>query len=287
MRTRHVLAGLACLVAGGGAALASGCGSSSITGTLDPVAQAAETTSHADGAHLAMTIEMALEGHQLSVTGQGALDPADREGEITMDTSGLAALAGGAISSATTVTELFKGDDFYTGSSALSGKLPGGASWIKVNVAKEAGQLGLDPQSLASGESNPAEYLKYLSAVSGSVRKTGAATVRGVPTTVYTATIDPSKAIAQKTDGNSSLDGKVAGALAKLGMRSIPVTVWIDAKHMLRKMQMQVSASASGHTVGMSIIEEFFDFGPVPAVKAPSGSEVYEPALPDLSSLAG
>lgn len=285
MRTRHVLAGLACLAAGGGALAAAGCGSSSVTGALDPVAQAAQVTTHAGGAHLAMTIAMTVEGHELSLRGQGTLDPAGREGEITMDMSGLSGL--GSLAAGTTMTELFKGDDYYAGSSALAGKLPGGARWVKVNIAKEAGRLGLDPQSVASGESNPAEYLKYLGSVSNSVQKTGTASVRGVSTTVYAATIDMSKATAQASRGSASTDERIAGLFGKLGMSSVPVTVWVDPQHRVRKLQMQLNASVSGHAFAMSIAEELFDFGPIPAVNAPSDSEVYEPPLPSLSSLGG
>ncbi len=285
MRLRAPIAGMFCAAALAAGLLASGCGSSSVSGTLDPVAQAAEATTHSGGAHLAMNMTMSFDGHQAGFSGQGTLDPSRREGQITMDMSAPAGLSEGALPAGTTMTELFKGDSLYVGSSAFAGKLPGGARWMKVDLGKVAGKLGIDPQALTSGESNPADFLKELDSVSGSVRQTGTATVRGVPTTVYTATIDLTKAAEKAGQGNSKVEQALKSVFGKAGLSTVPVQVWVDSKHMVRKLQMQMNMSVSGQTMAMTVVEELFDFGAVPGVNAPSSSETYEPQLPSLGSL--
>lgn len=277
-RASLVLACAGALAAAGGL---SGCGSGA-EATLDPIARAAEVTTQSDGAQLAMTMQMNLAGKQVSLNAHGDLDMAHQEGEIFLEMSGLSALTEGKVPDETTMTELFTANSLYMSSPLFASALPNGAQWMKIDLGNLEQEAGINPQSLTSGETDPAQYLQYLRASSGTVTKVGTATVRGVPTTQYSATIDPAEAISQLDKGDSSAEEKLRSTFAETGMSSIPVQAWVDSQNRLRRVELQMDMSVSGEPLQMTINEEFFGFGPIPAANAPSSGEVYEPSLPSL-----
>jgi hypothetical protein len=281
MKTHRASAVLACAGALAAAGCLSGCGSGA-EATLDPIARAAEVTTQSDGAQLAMTMQMSLAGKQVSLNAHGDLDMAHQEGEIFLEMSGLSALTEGKVPDETTMTELFTANSLYMSSPLFANALPNDAQWMKINLGNLEQEAGINPQSLTSGETDPAQYLQYLRASSGTVTKVGTATVRGVPTTQYSATIDPAEAISQLDKGDSSAEEKLRSTFAETGMSSIPVQAWVDSQNRLRRVQLQMDMSVSGEPLQMTINEEFFGFGPIPAANAPSSGEVYEPSLPSL-----
>lgn len=265
------------------ACLLSGCGSG-VARSIDPIARAAEVTTRSGGAQFAMTMQMGIGGKQVSMNAHGDLDMAHQEGEIFLDISGLSSLSEGKLPAGTTMTELLTANALYMSSPLLASTLPSGARWMKIDLSKVEQEAGIDPQSLTSGETDPAQYLKYLTASSGQVTKVGTAMVRGIPTTQYSATIDMAKAVSQLDKGDSSAEAQLRSTFAKTGMSSMPVQAWIDSQGRLRRVQMQMSMSVSGQPLQMTIDEELFGFGPIPAVSAPSSEEVYEPSVPTLGS---
>ena len=84
---------------------------------------------------------------------------------------------------------------------------------------------------------DPSQFVDYLRAVSSSTKSLGAATIRGVSTTHYRATIDltryaklvpPSqRAAAQR--GISTLE-------SALGSHTLPIDAWIDRKNLVRRI---------------------------------------------------
>jgi hypothetical protein len=264
----------------------SGCGSS--TATIDPVAQAAVATTHAGGAQMSMRaqIELGSGSGPLTMTGTGDFNFARHEGEIVSEMSGLPASAQSALhASSLHFTELFANDVLFLESPLFAGKLPGSARWMKLDLKKFAQGAGLDPQSLSSGQSDPAEILDYLKASGGSVTKLGSEIVRGTPTTRYRGTIDLAKA-AEKLPGSNrgQLKAAVEKLIAQTGSPSIPVEVWVDAHNLVRRMTMSIAEAPSGQLVHVSITLELFNFGATPAVNVPTGSEVF---VATQSSLAG
>jgi hypothetical protein len=280
MRLRATLAFLATATAALALALlGAGCGSSA-SSALDPVAQAAETTSHAGGARISLNIDMNLGGSvgAFSMSGRGSLNFKSREGQIDLSITGLP-------TGPMAMTELFAGDAVYVESGLLAGKLPGGARWLKVDLSKAAKNIGVDPQSLTSGESNPGQYLDYLKAAGGDVKVAGTAMVRGAKTTRYTGTVDLRKA-ADLLPGKDRAAGRgaIEKLIAQVGRSSLPIEVWVDEAHRVRKMSMTLELSVSGQRVHAEIGMELFDFGPTPAVHPPAAGEVYEPSLGSLTS---
>jgi hypothetical protein len=267
---------LAALAAG---VLAAGCGSDGAGAVLDPVAKAAQTTGEAQGAKLEMHVRLNLGslGGQISLDARGHVNFKAREGEISMQFSGLPAQAAAAIPDGTTMSEVFSGTTVYIESPLFEGKLPNGARWAKLDLAATAKTLGLDPSSLGSGEANPAQLLEYLRSLGGEVRQSGTESVRGVATTHYSGTIDLHKVL-EKLPASESGAAKAAldQVISRLGGGTIPVQVWVDGQQMVRKMEIEFPIAAGGQTLESSVTVEFFDFGASAPVRVPAGSETFE-----------
>jgi hypothetical protein len=276
MSTRALIRGLPALLAAVAiAAFASGCGSGGAAGVLDPVANAAETTNHADGARLAMHMQVNVAGlpQVITLDAGGRTSFKSQEGEISLRLNGVLGAVAGGLGEGGTITERFVGGKLFMQSPALTGQLPGGAHWIEIDLAAAMKKLGLDPQALTSGQSNPAQFLEYLRAEGGSVAMTGTERVRGVDTTRYTGTIDLSKVPGADAPATKAA---VQALAAATGSSSIPVEAWVDAKHLVRRFTLSLPLSAAGQHVDTKVTVEFFDFGPQRPVPAPAASETYE-----------
>ena len=62
-------------------------------------------------------------------------------------------------------------------------------------------------------------------------------------------------------------------------------TFVLDTNVILHDPMAMFAFHGSRVVIPMTVVEELFDFGPVPGVNAPSSSETYEPQLPGLGSL--
>jgi len=268
-----LIAGVAMLSGGSG----SGSGGA---GALDPVAQAAETTTHAGGAQ--MTLRGSVEAPGLpgaiSFSGRGSFNFTAHEGSLTMTMAGFpssvsAKLEGGTLQ----MTELFKASAIYIGSPLFAGRLPGGARWMRLDVARVQQAMGLDPSSLTSGGTNPAQYLQYLRDAGGGSTVVGHALVRGVPTTQYAGSLDLLKAAESQPGADRA---KLRAAFQKLisatGLSSVPVEVWVDGHGLVRKIAIAISTNMAGQQIKASVVTEYHDFGPTASIAAPASSEVFD-----------
>jgi hypothetical protein len=209
-----------------------------------------------------------------------------REGEISETVAGLPASAqlltgGGPL----TITELYSGGSFYMRSPLFEGRLPGGARWMKLDVAGAAAKLGIDPEALLGGQADPGQYLEYLRAV-GSMRATGSQTLRGVATTRYSGTIDLHKlpGLLPSSD-RAAASGAIDQLAAALGASTLPVQVWIDDHGMIRRLDLSMALAVAGQNGSLHVREELFGFGPTPAIAAPAASEVFSVGSGLLGSL--
>ncbi len=286
-RAQKSLAGLAVLAAlGTGAGALSGCGTSA---TLDPIARAAEASSQQEGAQFSLIVRLSspmLPGAGFAITAHGSVDERKRTGELTMDLSGIpgaSALPGGG---AGTVKMIFAYPVVYMDMPFLAGQLPAGKTWMKLDLRKAAQAAGIDLSQLSSlNQDDPTQLLEYLRASSGGVSTVGSETLGGVPTTHYRGTLQLSSVL----DRLPSSDRDAAKtALEKLGNGgAIPVDVWVDGQHRVRRMQMSLGANAptsagGGGAIGGTVTIDFTHYGAVPPIAPPSDSEVFE-----ASSLAG
>ncbi len=266
---------------------AAGCGSSATT-TLDPIAQAAKATTHSGGSQIMMTVSISspqLGSSPVTVKGNGDFNQATEEGELFFTLNGLPASALASLPSGNlTITELYKSGVIYMSSPLFEGKLPGGAKWMKLDLAKFESSLGIDPQDLTSGQ-NPAQYLQFLQASGGVVKPAGTETVRGTPTTRYEGAIDLDKLAESIPSSNrAALQKSVQKLITQAGVSSFPVTVWIDHAHLIRRMQMKIPLGSAGSA---SIDYELFGFGATPTVNPPSSSETFDATNLGLQGLSG
>ena len=222
------------------------------------------------------------------MTGTGYFNIAAKEGEIVSNLSGLPSTGLGALHVGSLhFTELFAKDVLYLESPLFAGKLPGGARWMKIDIAKAALGAGLDPQSLAGGQSDPSQVLDYLRAGGGSVKNLGPAVIRGTRTTRYGGTIDIAKAAGRLGGaGSSQLKSSIEKLISEGGSPQIPVEAWVDGHNLLRRMTMTLAEAPAGHHFKVSITLELFNFGATPTVNIPSDSEVFDATKSSLAGLS-
>jgi hypothetical protein len=263
------------------AVVTAGCGSGSTT--LDPIAQAADATTHAGGARIAMSIQITNPSQSASVVlkGSGDLNLDHQEGELVFQLGGhrgiraskLKGLPGGKLN----FTELFAGGNLYMSSPLFDGELPGGAKWLKLDITKIQSAAGFDTGSLAGAQSDPTQYLQYLRAAGASVKDEGRETVRGAPATHYSGVIDLSRAAEElPSKDRAKLKAAMQKIIVATGASKLPVEVWIDDHHLVRRMKMAMSLKIAGKQANSAIDYELFEFGPTLAVKVPASSEVYD-----------
>lgn len=264
-----------------GAAAISGCGASA---TVDPVAQAAQTTQQLPGARVRISEQFSTAAlpQAITITGAGFINQRARSGQLDFDLShipGVSSLPGDK-----TVRFLFAYPVLYAHADLLRGHLPGGKSWIRVDLAQAGQAAGINLSQLTStGASDPSQYLSYLRA-SGKVTKVGAATVNGASTTHYTAVIDLSRVVGRLPASERAAAQAGVAQLEKLaGTSSLPVSVWVDAHQRIRREQITMHLNLPGGSGALNglITVDFLSFGPTPAITPPPTSQVY-----DASALA-
>jgi len=249
--------------------------------TVDPVASAATKTEQAGGVKMAMTVNTSVAGHSFAITASGAFDQG--QGNLTMDLSSLLGSVGLPAGAGSNINMIFvkeNGDPvLYAQFPFLSSRLPGGKSWIRVDLGTIGQKLGVDiGQLLGQAAQNPAQALDMLRA-SGNVEQVGSATIDGIATTEYKGTVDLSKAAKLSGVPDSVIQRLIdAGAPT-----SLPVDVWIgNGDGFVRRIDLNESATKDGQTVAADVTVDLSDYGTSVSVSAPPADQVI-----DLSDLAG
>jgi hypothetical protein len=249
MRRVAPIAPLVAALAALAAVALSGCGA---TSAIDPVAQAAGVTQHAGGARVLFQAHFAVGDHTIGETGQGSFDLSGQDGSMAMDITGFPAPLGPGPVHVNAVMKSLIAYYLYD-SPAIVSRL--GTRWIELDLRGLAAQVyGLDPRQLSGAGANPAEIL-------GSLLKSGGATVvghellRGTPTTHYRAFLHAPKSMA-------CLPGE------------IPVDVWVDGRHLVRRVQESLRFPRGIESAHMDVTTDFVSFGQVPVVVAPAPGDV-------------
>lgn len=279
----------AMLAAGAIGVGAAGCGSSAAT--FDPVAQAADATTHSGGSRVAMsvTVQDPELGTPLTVTGNGSFNMARQEGALSFTVQGLPAAALSQVPSGSLrIAELFKHGVVYVSSPLFDGKLPGGAKWMKLDLSKFESGLGIDVQQMTSGQSDPSQYLQFLRASGGTIKAVGHEPIRGTATTRYEGSIDLRKAAESlPSSDRAKLNEAMQKLISQSGVGSLPVAAWIDAHHLVRRMSLRIPLSAGGSTGAVTVVYELFGFGATPAVNPPASGETFDATKLSLQALSG
>jgi hypothetical protein len=270
MRGGRSLAVLA--LGGAGVLAATACGTQHAsagpapTATAGAALAAAVTRTSAQTARITVTTTMAMQGVTVSFTESGAFDFAHSRGTVKM-------------SSLPGFTEVFVPPKMYVKMPAGPGmSLPKGKSWIAAAPVPgdpaASGLGGALPVPLGAGNADPADLLASLTAISGSVAKQGTAAIRGVPVTEYRVNTDLAKAAARLPGWERASFREFTQSL---GAGTIPVDVWVDSRHLVRRMREALHMpSAPGTPAGAVVTQttDFYDFGVPVRVSAPPAAEV-------------
>jgi hypothetical protein len=170
--------------------------------------------------------------------------------------------------------------------SALTNRVAalGGKPWLKMDLAKLKGLPGISSLTNDPTMTDPSQILRYLRAESDGVSNQGQQVVDGISTTHYRAQLNLSR-LAQNLP--AAAQGALSQALSKLeqvaGTSALPVDVWIDRHHLVRRMQMALSLHGpSGPLIQETVTANMTDYGPQPRPTPPPADQVR-----DVSNLAG
>jgi hypothetical protein len=256
-----------------------GCGSSSHTiASSGPVALAADTTAHVPGYKLAGVVSVSTPAGPATTSMSGAFDRTNRTGELTSTET----VAGHRLN----FTEVFSALTFYLRAAGIPQmtRLTGGKPWLKFDMSRLLGAMGLG--SLPTG-TDPSQFVDYLRAVSSSTTRVGSAVVRGVDTTHYHAVIDlarypdlvPQSQRAAAARGISTLEDAVGG-------HSLPIDVWIGHDNLVRRISLGFAECVANQRLRVGMTMDLYDYGPQKPTNVPSADQAYD-ITPLLTSTLG
>jgi hypothetical protein len=258
------------------AALAGVLAACGVRNSVDPVASAATKTEQAGGYKVAMSVTVSAGGRQLAMTGRGTFgrDTGEMEMDLGGLMGGLGGLSGGTGTSSTMKAVYLTEDGdpvVYMNLGFLSSFLPGGKSWVRLDIAKAGKAAGVDVTQLMGGAGqNPSDWLSLLRS-EGDFSKVGAETLNGVEMTHYHGTVDLRKA---------AENGPAAGALKRildLGAPSeYPIDVWVDDNGYIRQYESSYDETLGGNTMSMTTKVEMSDYGTQVDISPPPADQVFD-----------
>ena len=251
-----------------------------------PVAEAATLSSRVAGyrMHMSVAVSSSVLSAPVRARGSGVFDLTHKAAsmEMAMDVSGEPQAVQALGSADLDLDMLMYGPAVYLKlPSALVTTLPtGGRPWVKVDLSKLSHVPGLS--SLAGNPTigDPGRILQSLRSVSDSVTNDGPDRVDGERTTHYQAELSTAHLIQSLYAGGQS--GQALSALGAVPAL-IPVDVWIDGHHLVRRVRMELDLNLpSGPSLHEAMTIDLSDYGPQTAPAPPPSDQVT-----DLSGLAG
>jgi hypothetical protein len=245
------------------------CGSGGARQSVAPVIRAADVTAGAPGYRLSGsgTINGSATG-TIQMSMSGLFDRRDGVGKITT----VVQAAGQRVR----VPEVVSRFTVYMAASALPrlSAVSGGKPWVKLNLARAIGAGGLSSMPTAT---DPSQFVDYLRAVSANTTRVGSGDVRGVQTTHYRAIVDLNRypnlvAPAQR----QAVAASVKNLEAAIGGHTMPLDVWIDSRHLVRRVGIHFGECVSGARFQFRMNVDLFDYGPQPRATLPSPSQTYD-----------
>ncbi|HEX4521106.1 MAG TPA: LppX_LprAFG lipoprotein [Gaiellaceae bacterium] len=238
--------------------------------SADPVSAAISKSEDAGGAKLALTVTVDHGSNPVTITANGVFD--ENDADITLDAASALAAAGlpGAGGSIEVRYLQENGDPVvYANAPALSSFIPGGQSWVRLDVAQAAQKLGVNLNGLgAAATQNPTDALDLLRSI-GSVETVGTETVDGASTTHYRATVDLTKAAANLGTEEQAF---VKHLIANGAPTSIPVDVWIGDDGLIHKL----TFTQSHESDSVALTLEISGYGTPVTVTAPAPADTFD-----------
>jgi hypothetical protein len=160
--------------------------------------------------------------------------------------------------------------DGVTYISAPTVPLPGTAHWLSVRPS----DLGLPADQSMLGSNDPNTGLRYLSAVSGSPRDLGTATIGGVTTRHYSLTLDLKSYLSKESQAASNLGALGLGQLDGLtDLTKIPAQAWIDDAGRVRQFEITFAVSQGEQSVKAVSVVNFSHFDEPVSITAPESTD--------------
>ena len=230
----------------------------------------------------------------LSLSGTGAMDPANERFAMTIDFTdlftALAESGGGTAEELELMQALFGNDPMqmrfvdgvvYIRWALFSSLLGNETPWI--SFEDETGSGGFDALSSAGSPiSSPQDATAFLNDVWG-IEEIGRETVRGVETTHYRGVIDLVELMGSLSPAElNELEAELEGVSLSEVFGDFPIDVWIDDNNVMRRFIMDIDFTGHGPAGltaesilgSMSLRYEFFNLGVPLTIEAPPASEV-------------
>lgn len=209
-----------------------------------------------------------------AITGEGEQDVAGRKMRMSMT---IPVPGAGTMS----MDQIMAGTVIYMRGGMFEGLLPPGI-WARLDLAAAGEELGIDIGALLDQASSMDAQgaANLLRGIQGDVTEVGEETVRGVPTTRYSYTVDLSEA---SENLPPELAAQVKPMFDQMGVDTFPAEVWLDGDGMLRRMVYTMTIPIDGEapqTVETKM--EFFDFGSEVNIAEPPASQTV-----DLAEMMG
>ena len=172
--------------------------------------------------------------------------------------------------------EVLSGMTVYMPTSAVTNaaKLAGGKSWLELNMSRAIGGAGISSLPTAT---DPSQFVDYLRAVSSGITNAGGGTVRGVRTTHYHAVVDLDKyPRLVPPSRRQAVATSVRNLEATLGSHSMPLDVWVDGRHLVRRLALSFGECVSGARFRFSMAMDLYDYGPQSRPNIPAAGQTYD-----------
>jgi hypothetical protein len=235
----------------------------------DAVVLAASKTNDAGTYKADITGSVDVAGQSIDMAGTGEFDGAQQRGNMSYTMS----LNGQDMD----MEMVFAYPAIYMHFPPELAPLPGGKTWVKMDLEKLGQQAGFDfGQIMQAGQSDPSQGLDFLRGATG-VQAVGDEDVRGVATTHYTGVVDLQSLGAKSPELKAQVDQLVE----RSGISRVPIEVWIDDEGFVRRMKQSFEGNGT-LPMNMTMTTEFYDFGTDVSVEEPPADDVV-----DFSDLMG
>jgi hypothetical protein len=255
------------------------------------VAQAATTSSSTAGYRMSLRVAVRSPGLPAPVTldGAGVVDLRDHATALALnaDLSQIPQAAQQLGSTTLRLDMVVSGAEIYMKlpQALLSAAAPvlGNKPWIKVNLSGLPGVPGGSSLWSNPTTSDPSHILDYLRATADSVTREGQEDIGGVLTTRYRVALSLSRLPDSLPPADRTAVQKGLSGLAQaMHGQDLPVDVWIDAHHLVRRLVMSINATGAGAaSIQETVTADFSDYGPQAQPQIPSPDQVQ-----DLTSIA-
>jgi hypothetical protein len=266
------------------ALLAAGCGSDDLPSVS--AAEAAQSTRDAHTARTTFRMEMRGMGlpQPMAVTAEGVSATDGARMDMTFDFGPILQGIGGGDDGR--VRFLLDGRRAWADPPEVEGlDIPGGATWVTVDLKKAVEALGVDPEGFGElFRLSPQQQLAALESA-GSVKKVGEEEVDGVRTTHLRGTVtlrDYARAL--PAERRRQLDkairqlAEVAGEDPEWLDEPTPTEMWVDADAHIRRMiqKSEIPAQPGIPAGSIQMTTEFDDFGTPLELDPPEGDDVFD-----------